>query len=106
MHSEDSIDLRYVQDCGRAIAFLQLADQLSHRTYNVASGRATTNVEVIAAIKKIAPGAQTELPIGGSGQRSYLDVTRIQQDTGYWPAYDTDRAAADYIAWLRAGHER
>lgn len=105
-HAEDSIDLCYVKDCGRAIALLQVADRLSHRTYNVASGRATTNAEVIAAIRKIVPDAEVELPAGGTGQRSYLDITRVQQDTGYRPAYDTERAAADYIAWLRAGNER
>jgi UDP-glucose 4-epimerase len=97
----------YVKDCGRAIALLQLAGQLSHRTYNVASGRATTNAEVTAAIRKIIPDAQVELPAGGgSGQPGCLDITRIQQDTGYQPAYDTERAIADYIAWLRHGHDR
>jgi UDP-glucose 4-epimerase len=106
MYAEDSVDLCYVKDCGRAIALLQLADQLSHRTYNVASGRATTNAEVIAAIKKVVPDAEIELPTGGTGQQSYLDITRIHQDTGYRPAYDAERAAADYIAWLRAGNER
>lgn len=105
-YAGDSIDLCYVKDCGRAIALLQLTDQLGHRTYNVASGRATTNAEVIAAIKKVIPEAQIGLPTGGTSQRSYLDITRIQQDTGYRPAYDTERAAADYIAWLRAGNER
>lgn len=105
-YAEDAIDLCYVRDCGRALALLQLAGQLNHRTYNVASGRATTNAEVIAAIKKVVPGAQIELAAGGTGQQSYLDITRIQEDTGYRPAYDTDRAGADYIAWLRTGNER
>ena len=105
-YAEDAIDLCYAKDCGRAIALLQLADQLNHRTYNVASGRATTNAEVIAAIKKVVPDARIELPTGGTGHRNYLDITRIQQDTGYQPAYDTERATADYIAWLRAGNER
>lgn len=105
-HAEDAIDLCYVKDCGRAIALLQLADQLNHRTYNVASGRATTNAEVIAAIKKVIPDARVELPTGGTGQRNYLDITRLEQDTGYRPAYDTERATADYIAWLRAGNDR
>ena len=35
-----------------------------------------------------------------------LDIGRLRQDTGYQPAYDTDRAVAEYLAWLRAGHER
>jgi len=97
----DSLDLCYVKDTGRAIALLQLADRL-----NVASGRATSNAEVIAAIKWVVPDAQVDLPAGGAGPHSYLDISRLRQDTGYEPAYDTERAAADYIAWLRAGNER
>ncbi len=104
--AEDALDLCYVKDTGRAIALLQLAGQLSYRTYNVASGHATSNAEVIAAIKTAVPDAQLELAAGGDRHRSWLDITRLQQDTGYQPAYDTERAAADYIAWLRAGHER
>ena len=37
---------------------------------------------------------------------TYLDIARIHQDTGYQPAYDAERAVADYIGWLRAGNER
>ncbi|MEO3750349.1 NAD(P)-dependent oxidoreductase [Streptomyces sp. B6B3] len=105
-YAEDAIDLCYVRDTGRAIALLTLADRLNHRTYNVASGRATDNAEIIAAIRKVVPDARIDLPTGGTGQRNHLDTTRIHQDTGYQPAYDTERAVADYIAWLRAGHER
>jgi UDP-glucose 4-epimerase len=104
-YAEDSIDLCYVKDTGRAIALLQLADRLNHRTYNVGSGRATTNAEIIAAIRRVVPDARIGLPTGGADRRTCLDITRIQQDTGYQPAYDTARAAADYLAWLRAGHE-
>jgi UDP-glucose 4-epimerase len=109
-HAEDAVDMCYVKDCGRAIALLQLADRLSHRTYNVAAGRATSNGEFTAAIKKVVPDAQIDLPGGrdpnGPGEDVYLDITRLRQDTGYQPAYDTERAVADYIGWLRAGNER
>jgi hypothetical protein len=33
----------------------------------------------------------------------YLDITRLQGNTGYQPGY---RAVAGYIDWLRAGNER
>jgi UDP-glucose 4-epimerase len=92
-HAKDAIDMCYAKDCGRAIALPQLADELGHRTYNIASGRATTNAEIIAAIKKVVPDARIELPAGGSGRQSHLGITRIQRDTGYRPAYDTERAA-------------
>jgi UDP-glucose 4-epimerase len=109
-HADDGIDLCYVKDCGRAIALLQAADRLRYRTYNVASGRVTTYGDLISAIKKIVPDAQVELPggrdPGGAGQDQYLDITRIHEDTGYQPAYDAERATADYIGWLRAGNER
>ncbi len=62
MYAEDSLDLCYVKDTGRAIAVLQLAHHLSHRTYNVASGHATTNAEVAAAIRRAVPDAQVDLP--------------------------------------------
>lgn len=104
-YAEDSLDLCYVKDTGRAIALLQLAERLNHRVYNVGAGRATTNAEIIAAIKRVIPDARVDLPTGGDARQNYLDITRLQQDTGYTPEYDTERATADYIAWLRAGNE-
>ena len=103
-------DLCYVKDCGAGIALLALAAQLSHRTYNVASGRLTTNGEIAAAIRKIIPDAGADLPAGrdpeGSAEDIYLDISRIREDTGYQPGFDADRAVADYIGWLRSGNSR
>jgi UDP-glucose 4-epimerase len=106
LYAEDALDLCYVKDTGRAIASLALADRLNHRTYNVASGCATTNAEIAAAIKQVIPDAQVDLPSGGDGPKAWLDISRLREDCGYQPAWDTERAAADYIAWLQAGNER
>ena len=109
-YAGQGLDLCYVKDCGRAIALLQLAEQLSYGTYNIGTGRLTTNGEVAAAIRKVIPGAQIDLREGrdpdGPAFDSYLDITRLRQDTGFQPAYDVERGVADYIGWLRAGHER
>lgn len=99
----DAIDLCYVRDAGRALALLQLADRLHHRTYNVGSGRPTSNAEVIAAIRKLIPAAKVDLPDGRSGPPMHLDITRLREDTAFEPAYDVDRATADYIECLAAG---
>lgn len=101
-YAEDAIDLCYVKDCGRAIALLQVAERLNHRTYNVSAGRATSNAEVIAAIRRVVPDARVDLPAGGTSRPFWLDTTRLRQDTGFTPAYDIDRAAADYVDWLRS----
>jgi UDP-glucose 4-epimerase len=101
----DAIDLCYAKDAGRALALLQRAPKLNHRTYNVGSGRATTNAEVIAAIKKVIPDARVDLPGGEGAPPLCLDITRLRDDTGFQPGYDVERATADYIAWLRDGHQ-
>ncbi|GGT27283.1 NAD-dependent epimerase/dehydratase family protein [Nonomuraea spiralis] len=109
-NAEDGGDLCYVKDCGRAIALLQVADRLRHRTYNVAGGRMTTNGEVAEAIGRAVPGARVELREGrdpaGPGRDLHLDITRLREDTGFEPAYDTASGIADYVSWLRAGNAR
>jgi UDP-glucose 4-epimerase len=108
-YADDGSDVCYVKDCARGIALLQLAGPLSHRTYNVADGRATKNSEVAAAIRAVLPGALVDLPPGrdpdGPGKDTYLDITRIGSDTGYRPQYGIERGVADYVSWLRSGHE-
>jgi UDP-glucose 4-epimerase len=61
---------------------------------------------VIAAIREAVPEAALDLPAGAGRPGAALDITRLRRDTGFEPEYDTVRAAADYIAWLRAGNER
>ncbi|MFI5844512.1 NAD-dependent epimerase/dehydratase family protein [Catenuloplanes sp. NPDC051500] len=105
-YAEDALDLCYVKDTGRAIALLHGAEKLRHATYNVASGRATSNAEIIAALRAVVPDADIDLPTGHAGApRAWLDITRLHEDTGFTPEYDTARAAADYLAWLRDGHD-
>ncbi|HET9172042.1 MAG TPA: NAD(P)-dependent oxidoreductase [Actinospica sp.] len=109
-YAGDGLDLMYVRECGRALAMLQLADKLNHRVYNVASGRITTNGEIVEAIAATLPEAQFDLPAGhdpeGRRSASWLDTTRLHEDTGFELEYDTERAVADYLGWLRAGNER
>ncbi|MFG1810472.1 NAD-dependent epimerase/dehydratase family protein [Streptomyces sp. NPDC049040] len=108
-YADQGTDLIYARDCGRALALLQLAPALGHRTYNVASGRVTTNADILAALSAHAPAAPIGLPPGRAPHAPAdicLDITRLRQDTGYAPAYDTARAVADYLGWLGAGNAR
>jgi UDP-glucose 4-epimerase len=108
-YADQGTDLIYARDCGRALAMLQLAPRLNHRTYNVATGRVTTNAEIAAALAELAPGTPVDLPPGRAPRAPEdicLDITRLRQDTGYAPRYGTARAVADYLGWLRAGNAR
>jgi UDP-glucose 4-epimerase len=66
----------------------------------------TSNADIIDAIRAVVPNAAIDLPTGQAGPGAHLDISRINQDTGYQPQYDTHRAAADYLAWLQACHAR
>jgi UDP-glucose 4-epimerase len=101
-YADDAIDMLYVKDCARAIALLQTPARLTHSTYNVGSGRATSNAEVVAAIKRAVPGAELPLEPGRSphGAVAYLDTTRLQADSGFEPEYDLDRAITDHVSYL------
>jgi UDP-glucose 4-epimerase len=100
----------YAPDCGRPIALLQTAPTLNHRTYNIGSGRITTNADVADAIVRIVGGPAPALADGRSpgapGSDAYLDISRLRADTGFGCQYDLDAAVAEYVGWLRAGHPR
>jgi UDP-glucose 4-epimerase len=104
----DGIDMLYVRDCARAIALLQTAHALPHRTYNIGSGRITTNRDVAEAIMRAAPGARPALAKGRNPNApaadAILDISRLRHDTGFQTRYDLDAAVADYLSWLQAGH--
>jgi nucleoside-diphosphate-sugar epimerase len=102
LHADDGGDCCYAPDAGRAIALLTTADTLRHNTYNVSSGRPFTNREFADALGSLdlLPGRQH-----GPGQDPYLDITRLTEDTGFTPAFDTAAAVADYLAW-RADNPR
>ncbi len=107
-HAEDVTDLCYVKDCGRAIALLMCAQRLRHRVYNVSSGRPARYDEAVSAINAAVAGADITLPPGRTPQRprdEYLDIARLQADTGFRPEYDVGHAVYDYAAWLRR-HDR
>jgi UDP-glucose 4-epimerase len=107
--AEDSGDMCYVKDCAQGIQLLTLTEKLPHNIYNVGSGRATTNGELLAAVKKAVPTCTLEIKEGRSPrwrQDVYMDISRIKADTGYEPRYTVETGVQDYVAWLRAGNAR
>lgn len=108
VRAQEGSDLCYVKDAAHAVALLQMTETPHHRVYNIATGRPTTNQDLVAAIKEVIPEFVIELPSEDKGAEPaaipYQDITRLVQDTGYQPQYTTKQAIADYIAWLQAGN--
>jgi UDP-glucose 4-epimerase len=107
-YAEDGTDMTYVKDCGRGLALLMKADKLNHKTYNVATGRASTPGELVSAIQSVVPDFDgsflKEGASPGNPGPTYSDISRIQADTDYKPEFPVENAIPDYIAWLRAGN--
>lgn len=105
---DDGFDWCYVKDCARGIALLQTAATLRHRTYNVGSGRGSTNREVLAAVTRAVPEADLTMPgavhPGPVRRAPGLDITRLRSDTGYEPRFTLTEGVADYVSWLRQGN--
>jgi nucleoside-diphosphate-sugar epimerase len=95
-------DSCYAPDAGRAIALLAAAETLHHTTYNVSAGRPSTNRDLTEAVEAITPDAQLPVRIGGEndpGEKPYLDITRLTEETGFTPRFDAASAVADYVTW-------
>jgi UDP-glucose 4-epimerase len=100
----DEGDFCYVRDCAKGIRLIAMAPELRHTIYNVGGGVAITNGDVAKAVANVVPGFEAHLRDGRSPSgrsNPVMELTHIQEDTGYRPDYTIDSAIADYIDWLR-----
>ena len=105
--ADDAQDLTFAKDIASGIVLVQHASKLEHQTYNIGSGRATSNREFFDAVKKAKPSTDITIQDGLSPRakrNSYADITRIRTELGYEPRYTAESAVAEYIAWLEAGN--
>jgi UDP-glucose 4-epimerase len=112
IYADDGGDQCYVKDAARAVALLQTSTTLNHRVYNVGTGKAVANRDVVDAIRTLVPEFTASLPPGhlpgmpDEARGWYFDISRLREDTGYAPQFDIAAGVADYLAWLRAGNDR
>ena len=100
----DSVaDLCYVKDCARGIQLVHLSEGLIDRIYNIGAGRPTQNRDLVAAVNKAVPDACMSLPDGPISRDggAFMDISRIERDTGYKPEYDVESGITEYVRWLR-----
>ena len=101
---DDQADWTYVKDVARGIQMVHTAEKLSHRVYNIGSGRASSNRDAFEAVRKAAPGARcAALKPGrapGNSTNPATDLSRIRE-VGYQPEHTIETGIAAYIDWLR-----
>ncbi len=107
-HADDEGDSLYIKDMARAIALLQTAEKLQYDVYNIASGKLTSNSELVQAVKRVVPNFKVDLPPGRFPfpPLPIAETKRLQADTGFTPKFDTQFAIEHYADWLRAGNPK
>jgi UDP-glucose 4-epimerase len=102
---DDQADWTYVKDVARGIQMLHTAARLSHRVYNIGSGRASSNKDVVEALLKAVPDAKCAVLKPGRTPGTSLDpatdLSRIKTDVGYEPEHTLETGIAAYLDWLR-----
>ncbi|HXJ84609.1 MAG TPA: NAD(P)-dependent oxidoreductase [Candidatus Methylomirabilis sp.] len=103
--ADDEGDWTYVKDVARGIQLLHTAARLSHRVYNVGSGRATSNRDIVDAVRRVVPDAKLDVlkpgRAPGNARNPATDLARITTDVGYEPEYTLEPGIAAYMEWLR-----
>jgi len=102
-YGDQVIDWQYVEDIAQAFRLAAFADEadLSRRVYNV-RGEVATIREAVETVQAIVPDA--DLSVSDEGELPWtqrLDMTAIQDDLGYEPAYDLETGFRKYIDTLR-----
>jgi UDP-glucose 4-epimerase len=101
-NADDGGDACYVKDCALGIHMVHAAQRLEHHIYNVGSGKATRNADLVEAIREVVPEFQADLTPGGAADSRYMDLTRISSELGYKPQIGVERGLAEYVDWLRS----
>jgi len=108
-------DFIYARDVARAMALLLKRPELRGRIYNLGYGKLTSIGEFAAAIRQALP--ETEIHLGdGPGPltstktpmdiNACVDITRLREETGFAPEYDSRRAVEHYLEWAGTGNYR
>jgi len=102
---QQSRDFTFVADAVQANIKAATAPGVSGRIYNIACGRQTTLLELLAEINRalgtnVAPEQGPGRP--GDVRHSLADIARAQADLGYRPTTDVAKGVRAYVEWYRA----
>jgi UDP-glucose 4-epimerase len=103
----DVDELVYVRDLVGGITNAIRVETLAHHTYNLGGGRLTTADDVLAAVRRVIPGAEASRPAGdgtGGGRARIeqpMDITRAREELGYEVRFDLEAGLRDLVAAIQ-----
>jgi UDP-glucose 4-epimerase len=103
----DVDEIVYVDDLVGGILRAVETQPLPHHTYNLGGGRLTTAEDILAAVRRVVPGAKVSRPPGdGSGGgrariEQPMDISRARDELGYEVRHDLEAGIRDLIAEIQ-----
>jgi UDP-glucose 4-epimerase len=103
-------DYCYIDDVAEAFTSLTLHPRLEHSVYNVGSAEAYTLTELLNILHDLEPTFswvetsnpdEADIALLRSSARAGLDVSRLQQDTGWTSRFMLGQGIKIYVDWLK-----
>jgi len=101
--ADQKLDFTYVEDAARGIALLFNAENLRHKVFNIATGKAHSVREVIELVRK---HTHSPVPVHvGPGElmrrSEALNISRAATELGYEPKVGLEEGIKRYADWLK-----
>lgn len=95
-------DWTYIEDAARGVLLMLEAQNVTHRSFNIATGTFNPIDEIIDVVRKHAPGnPKIEVGPGVNLERGApLDISLAREELGYEPQYTLEEGVKAYRAWL------
>lgn len=95
-------DWTYIEDAARGVILMLKAQNVTQRSFNIATGTFNPIDEIIEMVQKHAPG-QNKIEVGPGinlERGAPLDITPAREQLGYEPKYDLEAGVKAFRAWL------
>ncbi|MEM2001313.1 MAG: NAD(P)-dependent oxidoreductase [Candidatus Methanomethylicaceae archaeon] len=107
-------DWTHMRDIARATVLLATcpSERLRYVVYNVASGTTTSIEYIVRKLEELIPGSsykfvdhveEADCVVSSPPQyaRGPLDISRLREDTEFYPEFNIDKGLEDYVRWWR-----
>lgn len=101
-YKDELQDFMYVKDAARCLVMLSKVERTKTRAYNV-SGDVLKVGECVKIVKKLIPNAEITME-GGKFTVELAwryDVSRIQEEVGFYPEYRIEQGIKETINFMR-----
>jgi len=106
--ADQKLGFTYVRDTAYGVYLLYKAQNLKHKTINIASEESVSLLEMVRLAKKYSD-SPTEVKIGSGRlfpRGETLDISIAKEELGFHPRYSVEEGMKEYAEWIRRNRKR